>query len=239
MNRLRWPRRLGLAVAGICAAFLFAVVVTAKSGDPALYPADDADSQIIHLVSHGWHSGIVLPRGALTGEDTGAALRNVATRFRDYEKIEFGWGEARFYRSTPAVSDVDWVLAAKALFTPGGSPAVVHVVGLPDDLRSTFPNAEIASIRVSSAGLARLIAQLDASFRLRDGQPVEDGPGLYGPSLFYAGTGRFSVVNVCNHWTAGLLNTAGLPIAPVLDSYPRGLILDLAWRSGATVLPLP
>jgi uncharacterized protein (TIGR02117 family) len=236
---MRWLRRIGFALVGLITALLLAAIVTARPGDPALYPPADAGSQTIHLVSHGWHSGIVLRREALTGEGAGAALRNVATRFRDYDRLEFGWGEARFYRSTPTVSDVDWVLAAKALFTPGGSAGIVQAVGLPDDLRHVFPKAEIVPIRVSPPGLARLLARLDAAFRLRDGQPVEEGPGLYGPSLFYAGNGRFWFGNVCNHWAAGLLNAAGLPVAPVLDTYPRGLILDLAWRSGATALPPP
>ncbi|TXN25015.1 DUF2459 domain-containing protein [Methylobacterium sp. WL9] len=232
-----WLRSFGLAAAGLLIVFFFAVVLTAKPGDPALYPPTDTNSRTIHLVSHGWHSGVVLPHEALTGEGTGAALRAVATRFRNYQKIEFGWGEARFYRTTPTVADVDWMLAAKALFTPGGAAGVVQVVGLPDNLRAAFPNAEIVPIRVSPAGLARLLARLDAAFRLDGQQPVEDGPGLYGPSLFYAGTGRFSFANVCNHWTANLLSAAGLPVAPVIDTHPRGLILDLAWRSGATVLP--
>ena len=234
---MRWLHRLGLAVASLLVALILAVILTAQPGDPTLYPPKDADAQLIHLVSHGWHSGVVLPREALTGEGTGAALRNIATRFRDYERIEFGWGEARFYRATPTVSDVDWGLALKALFAPGGNPGVVQVVGLPEDVRAAFPHSEIVPVRVSKAGLARLVARLDASFRLQDGQPVEGGPGLYGPSLFYEGEGRFSWRNVCNHWTAGLLNAAGVPVAPMLATYPSGLILDLEWRSGLKPLP--
>lgn len=230
-------RRLALFAGGFLAILVLAISLTAKPGDPTLYPSSAADLHEIHLVSHGWHSGLVLPREALTGEGTGAALRSVAERFRDYEQIEFGWGEARFYRATPTVKDVDWWLAAKALFTPGGSEGVIQVVGLPENVAAVFPNADIVPIRVSAAGLARLVAKLDAAFRLQDNQPIESGPGLYGPSLFYAGTGRFSWNNVCNHWTAGMLNAAGLPIAPVLDTYPSGLILDLEWRSGLTRLP--
>jgi hypothetical protein len=82
--------------------------------------------------------------------------------------------------------------------------------------------------------LARLLAQLEASFRLTDGQPAALGPGLYGPSLFYEAHGRFSYSNVCNHWAADLLNAAGLPITPVLDTHPSGLLADLRWRSGLT-----
>ena len=92
-------------------------------------------------------------------------------------------------------------------------------------------------LSVSRAGLEKLVARLEANFALTGGHPVDVGPGLYGPSLFYAGTGRFSWTNVCNHWTASLVNVAGLPVVPVLATLPRGLILDLTWRSGATPLP--
>jgi uncharacterized protein (TIGR02117 family) len=231
-------RRLAQGFAALLAILALAILLTAKPGDPALYPpADTANARDIHLVSHGWHSGLVLPREALMGEGAGAALRNVATRFRAYPAIEFGWGEARFYRATPTVNEFDWRLAAEALFTPGGSDAVVQVVGLGNDARASFPRSEVVPIRVSAAGLARLLARLDASFRLSEGQPVAGGPGLYGPSLFYEGAGRFDALNVCNHWTAGLLNAAGLPTMPVVDTHPAGLLLDLRWRSGLTPLP--
>lgn len=230
--------RLAQGFAALLAILALAVILTAKPGDPALYPpADPANAQELHLVSHGWHSGLVIPREALMGESAGAALRNVATRFRAYPAIELGWGEARFYRATPTLAEFDWQLAAKALFTPGGSDAVVQVVGLENDARASFPRSEVVPIRVSAAGLARLLARLDASFRLTEGQPVAGGPGLYGPSLFYEGAGRFGFANVCNHWTAGLLDAAGLPTIPVVDTHPAGLLLDLRWRAGLTPLP--
>lgn len=231
-------RRLAQGFATLLAILTLAVILTARSGDPALYPpADMAKVQEIYLVSHGWHSGLVIPREALMGEGAGAALRNVATRFRAYSAIEFGWGEARFYRATPTVNEFDWHLALRALFTPGGSDAVVQVVGLETDARASFPRSEVVPIRVSAAGLARLLARLDASFRLAEGQPIAGGPGLYGPSLFYEGAGRFGALNVCNHWTAGLLSAAGLPTIPVLDTHPAGLLLDLRWRAGLSPLP--
>ena len=230
-------RRLALGLASLFALLVVAVVLTASFSDPALYPANEAESQTIHLVSHGWHSGLVIPREALTGEGAGAALRTIATRFRAYPEIEFGWGEARFYRATPTLAQFDLHLALAALFTPGGRPGIVQVVGLAQDTRTSFPHSDIVPVRVSQAGLARLLARLDASFRLEDGLPVEGGPGLYGPSLFYDGQGRFSAANVCNHWSARLLNAAGLPITPVLDTHPVGLLLDLRWRAGLTTLP--
>lgn len=225
-------RRLGLGLAGLLALLLLAVVLTASPGDPALYPPGDGPSETLALVNHGWHSGLVIPRAALTGAGAGPALRSIATRFGAYGGIEFGWGEARFYRATPTLAEFDLRLALEALFTPGGREGVVQVVGLSQTTRASFPYSDVVPVRVSPAGLERLLARLEASFRLVDGQPVAGGPGLYGPSLFYDGAGRFSYANVCNQWAARLLNAAGLPITPVLDTHPAGLLLDLRWRAG-------
>jgi hypothetical protein len=63
------------------------------------------------------------------------------------------------------------------------------------------------------------------------------GPGLYGPSLFYRAVGHFNLLNVCNHWTARLLDVAGVPTAPVLATLPYGLQADLRFRSGLTIIP--
>jgi uncharacterized protein (TIGR02117 family) len=229
---MRGLRRLALALAGLAAALLALTLWTARLGDPSLYPPSDTDGETVFLVSHGWHSGLVLRRESLTGEGAGAALRNIATRFRAYDALEFGWGEARFYRATPTLAAFDWRLALSALFTPGGSEGVIQVVGLSRPARESFPQAEIVPVPLSRRGLSRLLARLDADFHLADGQPAALGPGLYGPSLFYAGEGRFSYSNVCNHWAAGLLNAAGLPITPVLDTHPAGLLADLRWRTG-------
>lgn len=233
-------RRLGRVLAGLavglCALFAIATVWTARPGDPALYPTREPDAATVLLVSHGWHSGLVLRRESVTGEGAGAALRNVATRFRAYTQLEFGWGEARFYRATPTLAAFDWRLALSALFTPGGSEGVIQVVGLERPARDSFPSADIVPVRVSRAGLARLLARLEASFKLTKNQPVDLGPGLYGPSLFYEANGRFSYANVCNHWAADLLDAAGVPTTPVLDTHPLGLLADLRWRAGAVPL---
>ncbi|WP_232629198.1 DUF2459 domain-containing protein [Methylobacterium sp. Leaf118] len=227
----RLARFAGLGIAALAVLLVLVTVWTAKPGDPALYPAREPDAETVLLVSHGWHSGLVLRRDSLTGAGAGAALRTIATRFRDFPEIEVGWGEARFYRATPTLAAFDASLALKALFTLGGRDGVIQVVGLERPARASFPSADIVPVRVSRAGLARLIARLDASFRLTDGQPVDVGPGLYGPSLFYAAEGRFSYANVCNHWSANLLNAAGVPVTPVLATHPLGLLADLRWRA--------
>ncbi|MFE1602031.1 DUF2459 domain-containing protein [Methylobacterium sp. ID0610] len=215
--------------------------LTARPGDPTLYPPADAAGITIHVVANGWHSGLLLPRDALArgAAAVGAGgLAGVAERFRAYPALEIGWGDSGFYRQVPTLGALDWRLALEALFTPGGRPAVLHVVGIMGDPAEAFPAARIIRLRLSPAGFARLAAALGASLRVRDGRPVEAGPGLYGPSLFYEAEGRFSLLRLCNHWTAGLLNAAGLPVLPVLDTLPDGLRLDLARSTEPDAPPL-
>ncbi|WP_167456055.1 DUF2459 domain-containing protein [Methylobacterium currus] len=225
---------LVVAVAGILVP---AAWLTARPGDPALYPPAPGDESVtVRLVAGAWHSGLLLPREALAqaaAEAGDGALIAVTERFGAYPALEIGWGDAGFYRAVPTIQALDWRLALKALFTPGGRPAVLHVVGVAAEPGAAFPGAGLVTLRLSRAGFRRLAAALAQSFATRDGHPVEAGPGLYGPSLFYAAQGRFSLLAVCNHWSAGLLDAAGLPTTPLLDILPQGLVRDLSWRAGA------
>ena len=241
MKRVRRAlRRVATVFAVLFLAFLLAVVLTARSGDPAIFPGIGDDAVPVHLVSHGYHSGLVLPRAALAseaGQRGHAALIDVAGRFAAYEVIEVGWGDEQFYRHVPTVASLELKLALQALFRPGNA-SVLHVVGLPAPARQVFPVSDIIALSLSREGFARLVAALEVSFA-KDAQsrPFHLGPGLYGPSLFYRAVGEFHLLNVCNHWTARLLDGAGVPTAPVLATLPAGLLLDLHWRSGLAPIP--
>ncbi|TNC12305.1 DUF2459 domain-containing protein [Methylobacterium terricola] len=235
MRRLpRIVRWAALLVLTLALALASAAWLTARPGDPGLYPpAPGAETVTVRLVAQAWHSGLLLPRADLAraaAEAADGALVEVVERFRAYPALEIGWGDAGFYRAVPTLDALDWRLALRALFTPGGRPAVLHVVGVAASPEAAFPGAEIVTLRLSRAGFDRLAAALGRAVTARDGHPVILGPGLYGPSLFYAAEGRFGLHNVCNHWSAGLLHDAGLPMTPLLDTLPRGLVLDLAWR---------
>ncbi|AWN49417.1 DUF2459 domain-containing protein [Methylobacterium terrae] len=232
----RLARRAASLLALLVVAVVLAAWLTARPGDPGLYPpAPGAETVTVRLVAGAWHSGLLLPRSDLAraaAEAGDGALVEVTERFGAYPALEIGWGDAGFYRAVPTIDALDWRLALRALFTPGGRPAVLHVVGVAAEPEAAFPGAGIVSLPLSRAGFGRLVAALGRSFALRDGHPAILGPGLYGPSLFYEARGRFSLLNVCNHWSAGLLHEAGLPVTPLLDTLPRGLALDLAWRAG-------
>ena len=220
----------------VCLALVFVTVALGvRWGDATLFPPAKGAGVDIFVVSNGFHSGIVLPRSEVAdvaGLRGAGAVLAVATRFRHYDWVETGWGDEGFYRDLPTLDAFSWRLALRALFAPG-NPSVVHIVGVESDPRSMFRGADVVKMELSREGFARLIGELDGSFRRNGlGQPEELGPGLYGPSLFYRAVGAFSALNLCNHWTARLLSAAGVPMSPVLATWPRGLLLDLKLRSG-------
>jgi uncharacterized protein (TIGR02117 family) len=231
-------KRLLTVIGKGLAALLFVIIViafvTARSGDPKLFPARDTAVEVV-LVSNGYHAGLAVPRSALMEQASTQGLNSlisVSNRFQHYAWVEVGWGDFDFYQSTPAPGDVQVGLAAKALLGLGNG-AVLHVVGLKEPPEDVFSGARLVRIRLSPEGFARLAARMDGTFASGpEGQNVELGPGLYGPSLFYLAKGHFSLLNVCNHWIADLLDAAGIPTAPALSILPFGLMADLKLRSG-------
>lgn len=230
-RRLAWL--IGLCVLAVAVA----AIATARPGDRSLYPAPPGGTVVeVFVVSNGYHSGIALPRAAVSavaGRDARAALTMIATRFAAYTWLEFGFGEEAFYRSVPSVDAIDLGLALRALFKPHNA-SVVHVTGFMAPPPTAFAQARMVRIELGEAGFARLAQRLDAGFApMRSGLPAEElGPGLYGSSLFFRARASFHLFNVCNHWVAGLLDAAGVPTTPVLDTLTQGLFADLRWRSG-------
>ena len=232
----RWAIGLGIGLLALLWILVIATIGTMRYADPMLWPPRaDARSVEIYVVSNGYHTGVAIPRGTLAEFASGRgypALLALTQRFNQFPWLEIGWGDEEFYRKVPTVGDLTLPIALRALFSPGNK-SVLHVVGLPDDPVRTFPSAEMVAIPLSRNGFDQLLAKLDATFVPPQGGALPDaGPGLYGPSLFYPAVGNFSLLRVCNHWIGDLLNAAGLPTTPVVDTFSSGLLLDLRWRAG-------
>jgi uncharacterized protein (TIGR02117 family) len=236
---LRW---IAWSIAGAVAALVIATLATTRSGDAALYPPPGSPRVEVFIVANLYHSGIILPRDAVAEAARRrnlSALAAVTARFEKFPRLEFGWGDEGFYTRVPTTAELTTALALRALLRPG-NPSVLHVVGLDEHPRKTYPDASMVTLALSEPGFERLAAALDATFaRGREGAIEEIGPGLYGPSLFYRAVGTFNLLRVCNHWIANLLDAAGVPTAPVLATMPQGLLWDLSTRAGAVRLPAP
>ncbi len=189
-----------------------------------LYPPQpDEATVIIHVVGHGWHTGILIRRDTIPAQAWPEHQRFPAARF-----LEVGWGDRAFYESP----DAGVKRALKAAFDSEGS--VLHVAGFDRTPAEEFSRAEIITVELSSRG-AQALARFVSRAYARDAaaQLIELGPGLYPLSRFYAATGRYSLLYTCNNWVAEALRAAGCPITPAW-AVTAGNLLSQAERCGRT-----
>ena len=188
-------KRNGLFVAAL--TIMLVACASVGSGRPV-------GPHTIYIVSHGWHTGIVL---AWSDEVARVWPRGLHAQGRRY--VEVGWGERDFYPA-PGFSVG---LAAKALLWRNDS--VLHLVAFDEPVEQYFAAADRVALGLDAEGYARLIGALGESFaRDSDGGAAALGPGLYGDSQFYFSRERYHLFNTCNVWTAHKLKTAGVPVAP-------------------------
>lgn len=173
---------------------------------PKAHSPDEIDKVRPHqifVVSHGWHTGVIVPAAPMLQQS--AELRR---RFPDAQYFEFGWGDQGFYQAEEITS----ALTIQALFWP--TPSVVHVVSLWAGPSYVFPSAPYQSLCIGDKGLQSLQRFLLASVALDAQQAWQpQGEGLYGDSQFYHGVGQYHLFHTCNTWTAKALQSAGLPLS--------------------------
>ncbi len=172
--------------------------VVETQGDPS-----GLDSREIFLVSHGWHTGFVVPADEIT-----AHFPKLKKRFAHTPYIEFGWGDKGFYEA----QEITTGLTLRAIFWPTNS--VIHAVAVPQNVVNFFEKAQVEKLCLSEKNYLRLIAFIANSFNTYPGNEVRaTKAGIYGDSQFYEGIGSYYLMNTCNKWTAKGLKSAGLDIS--------------------------
>jgi uncharacterized protein (TIGR02117 family) len=164
--------------------------------------ATSADAATIHVVSNGWHTGLVLARADIP-PDRIPELADVG----DAAYVEFGWGDREYYpHPRPTVG-----MALSAALTP--SPSVVQVAGVSKEPAEARPGFEVVAITLEPDAFAALVDGLEAAFdRPSDGPALPVARGFYADSRFYAARGEFHLFNTCNTWVARQLEGAGVAI---------------------------
>lgn len=182
-----------------------------------LYPVQDQEEpRLIYVVSHGWHTGIVVKR-----DDIEAQLWPEKDAFPEALYLEVGWGDRDFYQAPKAGLGL---LLQAALRSPA---SVLFVIGMPTTVTQYFPRGEIIEIPLSRRGLEALATFVHATYKRDEtGQTIPVGHGNWHKhSTFYLAEGEYSLFNTCNTWTAKALQVAGLPIRTVLKA--AGLMRQL------------
>jgi uncharacterized protein (TIGR02117 family) len=158
----------------------------------------------IYVVSHGWHTGLVVPASRLH-----KTLPSLSQRFGNPAFYEIGWGDKDFYQA----KEITTGITLQAMFWATG--ASIHVVAIPYSPYQSFPHSEISESCISEAELSSLMTFLSDSFvHDESGRMISLAPGIYGDAQFYDGVGRYHIFNTCNKWTAKGLSSAGYDLSP-------------------------
>ena len=158
----------------------------------------------IYIVSHGWHTGFVVPAKQIQNQ-----LPKLKKRFGDIPYIEFGWGDNDYYQA----KEITTGLTLNAILWPTDS--VIHAVAVPVKADKFFANSIVETLCLSGREYSSLLRFISESFyKDAHGEILELKSGIYGNSQFYKGGGNFYFMNTCNNWTAKGLKSAGMDISP-------------------------
>ena len=204
---------------GLAPLILAAVLATAaafwtwtRAGDPALFPPPPGDAGVVvHILDNGFHTDLAVPRGAL--EAGGGPLAKASRTLGPGNWILVGWGDAKFYVDQSPMGD-RLLDGGRAFFHPGNA-SVVMLDPFQGDPTARFAPDARRSLRLSSAGFTRLRGRVEASLDLRQGGPRLAAARAGDDARFFASRETFWIGYLCNHWTARLLNAAGVPIRPL------------------------
>ena len=191
-----------------CLALLSLALVAGCSSKPYVARlAEDSPrigSNEIYIVSHGWHTGLVLP-----AKEIQSRLPALKNRFGNTPYIEFGWGDKGFYQA----NEITTGLTFRAMFWSSGS--VIHAVAVTGEPLKYFQNSDIQQLCLSDVAASSLVDFVVNSFvKNEQGEIVTLQNGIYGNSQFYDGVGDYHLLNTCNKWTAKGLQNAGFDISP-------------------------
>ena len=204
--------RIAAVVLAGCVGALAALWTWTAPGDPALYPARPGDVGVpIHILDNGFHTDLAVPRAALEagGGPLGEASRSLASG----DWILIGWGDATFYVDQRPISS-RLLDGGRAFFLPGNASVVMLDPRTQAQL-DAFARPNRRSVRLSTAGFARLRKALEGSLALTDGRARIAAARPGDDARFFASRETFWIGQLCNHWTARLLNAAGLPVRPL------------------------
>jgi hypothetical protein len=217
-----------LAAAAICVVAILDAL-TARPGDPALYPPlPGARTEAVYVVVEGIHADLILPRDAL-GRTSGVTAR-AAEVLGPGGWIAVGWGDERYYKET-GLSPARALDGLRCLFWPANTRTIVRMEALAAPPPHGFARARWVRLILSEAGFRRLARRLDRAFFAPGGPPQLTPPANWDATgRYFRSSERFNLGHLCTHWIADLLDAAGVPTITILDTVPLGLLSDLGRR---------
>ncbi|MDQ1154931.1 DUF2459 domain-containing protein [Brevundimonas sp. SORGH_AS_0993] len=180
---------------------------------PGRSTSSHAGSQRItaYLLDNGFHTDLVVPRAALM--QRGGRLAQAVAELAPGDWIVIGWGDAKFYVDQSPISS-RLSDGARAFFRPG-NPSVLMLDPEIQDPQARYAADGRATLLLTRPAFDRMADRIEASLDLSNGGPRVAAVRPGDDARFFASRETFSILHLCNHWSAQVLNAAGLPIRPV------------------------
>jgi uncharacterized protein (TIGR02117 family) len=157
----------------------------------------------IYFIKQRWHTAIVINIKEINSE-----LFREFDSFKDYNLIDIGWGDEKFYQ----IPRFDSGLAYQALFYK--TPSTIRVEGIDITKDEYFDLSEIVvELVVTDDQFIKICNFINQSFKLDSedkAQILSKRAG--GKIIFYKANESYHIFNTCNTWLARGLNQAGIEI---------------------------
>lgn len=163
-----------------------------------------SDSLDVYVINYHYHTGIIIPVDSVVLEEL-----YVGKHFKEYQKIDIGWGDADFYQ----IAGFDIYLAAKALLTP--TKSVLRFEGLNYPVTAMPENYDfIFLLKFSRQRLSKMLELINNSFDFTTNNRVEKASEQYlGKVQFFYSHQKYHTFNTCNTWVARILRDSGFDIS--------------------------
>jgi len=210
----RWRKGTGLApmIVAVTLGTIAALWTWTVPGKPALWPpAADPNGIEVLVLDNGFHTDLVVPRARL--EAGSGPLAEAVRTLPPGEWILIGWGDARFYVDQSPIGD-RLADGARAFFRPGNA-SVIMLDPARDNPGNLVATDRRRTLYLSRVGFEAMVAHIEASLDLDQGRARIAAARAGDDARFFASHEHFWIGRLCNHWSAGVLNAAGLPVRPL------------------------
>ncbi|MDT0676031.1 TIGR02117 family protein [Autumnicola musiva] len=161
----------------------------------------------VFLLSNGAHTDLVVPIKSSVLDWNKIITEEQFNDFSsDYQYIGFGWGDLKFYRTTPQWDDLNLKTAYTSLFLE--TPAALHL----ELHEAIIKNESTIALSISKDQYVELVEYFLNTFQLDEDGNIQPVPNLHYNSrdAFYYAKGSLNPFKTCNTWINNGLKKANM-----------------------------